>query len=74
LEDGHRASIGQIVFNYYDMEHVVIMSIGSDGWCKTESIGGYVNYLNGARMCSIETAKQKGWNTVCPECGCIIPR
>jgi len=62
LADDTTASIGAQVFNYYDRYPVTIVSIDSDGWCDTtREDGSRGPLLNGERMCSLGTARMKGW-------------
>lgn len=62
LEDGYTAMVGDKVYNYYDMREVTIVRIDTDGWadCRRDD-GAGMDMLNGARMCSLTTATNKGW-------------
>jgi hypothetical protein len=69
MEDGVSAKVGDVVWCYYDMNEVKIAYIMSNGWFDT-SIEGPDNQfetrgplLNGQRVCSLETARRKGWLT-----------
>lgn len=77
LADGTRANVGDDVFNYYDMVPVKILrtscseitheatlraeipcdGCGPKGWYWTSD----GKLLNGERMCSLETARRKGY-------------
>lgn len=57
LEDGVSATVGDRVFNYYDMRVATIVRIADDGWCDTAE----GDLVNGPRMCSTAFAQSKGW-------------
>ena len=61
LEDGTYAGIGSKVYNYYDRKVVTIGEHSDEGWHTCFNEQGEQCLLNGSRMCSIETAKKKGW-------------
>ncbi len=62
MEDGRTAEVGTKAYNYYDRYPVVIDSIDHDGWADCSEVGGTrTAMLDGQRLCSVETAKNKGW-------------
>jgi hypothetical protein len=62
LECGHVAEQGERVYNYYDHFPVTLLEEDRDGWWDTiKDDGTRGPLLNGERMCSLETARQKGW-------------
>lgn len=64
LSDGSTATTGDRVFNYYDRYPVTLGPVDSDGWFDTiRDDGTRGPMLNGERLCSLETAADKGWHT-----------
>lgn len=68
LEDGSAAKVGDTAYNYYDMEPVLIVAIDDQAdpinqtWCDVRRVDGQSTYtLSDSRMCSIATAKARGW-------------
>lgn len=62
LSDGAIAIRGDVAFNYYDRR---VGTIGEDqggGWFDFVQDGRIVS-LNGERVCTLETAKRKGWTS-----------
>ena len=61
--DVKQVAPGDIVFNYYDRENVVITGEpGFDGWFDVESTDGRKRYsLNGERICSLAYKNARGW-------------
>lgn len=63
-EDGVEVAEGDRVYNYYDMKPGVIgrPSGSTDGWFHFKpDNGGQYTILNGARICTIEYAKGRGF-------------
>lgn len=65
-EDGAVVNEGDRVYNYYDMKPGVIGRSTFDGtWFTfTPDDGSQRNVLNGARVCTIEYAKRRGFRGV----------
>ena len=62
-------AVGQVLYNYYDMEVVTIAHLpthpqpctlhpGETAWWIVTECG---NSLDGSRMCTLATARKKGW-------------
>lgn len=63
-EDGVQVQIGDRVYNYYDMKAGKIVKFAGnlpDPWFDVEHDDGSISVLNGARICSIEYAKKRGF-------------
>lgn len=60
-EDGVEVSVGDRVFNYYDMRIGTIASDPIDGWFDLAQDGRITETLNGERVCSIPFAIKRGW-------------
>ena len=60
--DNKEFTVGDQVFNYYDMRLGTITSEPeNDGWFYFTDTDNFKKFLNGERICSIETATKKGW-------------
>lgn len=72
-EDGVTVREGDLVYDYYSMERVVIgEASGSDGWFATlrpgsvteerpRGVRGTANQLNGQRICTLAFAQRRGF-------------
>jgi hypothetical protein len=62
-EDGVKVAEGDLVYDYYSMEQVIIGEVASsDGWFTTlradgSGIRSQSGMLNGSRICTLSTAK-----------------
>lgn len=58
---------GDLVYDYYSMEPVVIGPACGDGWFNSLKPGNdswTVGMLNGQRICSLAHARRMGWRDV----------
>lgn len=65
-EDGVPVQQGDLVYDYYTMEPVVIGSDCGDGWFNTMRPGDPTKFskakmLNGSRICTLGYAKRRGF-------------
>lgn len=64
-EDGVVVHEGDRVYNYYDMKPGVIVpnsiTMAPDAWFDVQHDDGTRTLLNGARICSIEYARKRGF-------------
>lgn len=61
-EDGRTVHTGQLVYDYYSMEPVVIGRDDADGWFEVQRPEGgraTAGILNGQRICTIEYARRR---------------
>jgi hypothetical protein len=68
-EDGVTVCEGDLVYDYYSMEPIIIGESCGDGWFTTLRTDGSRNrsragMLNGARICTIGYAKRRGFSGV----------
>ena len=64
-EDGVRLTPGDRAYNYYDMQPGTIGSVANTGdpdpWFDFNHDDGTRSLLNGARICSLEYARRRGF-------------
>lgn len=61
-EDGVEVTLGDRVYNYYDMRPGVIMAAKpSSDWFEFQGEDGSTDILNGQRVCSIDYARRQGF-------------
>ena len=65
-EDGATVQVGDRAYNYYDMKPGRIAKLSSafadpDPWFDFEHDDGTISLLNGARICTIEFARKRGF-------------
>lgn len=61
-EDGATVGKNAIVYNYYDMEPVIIArDPDHQGWFEVRNSANEYNILNGQRICTIEFARRRGF-------------
>ena len=61
LECGAWARTGERVWNYYDMVAGEIGRDAGDGWFDFHGDDNKRTTLNGARCCSLDYARMRGW-------------
>lgn len=62
MADNQAIAPGQQAFNYYDMKPgYPVGDIDYAGWFTFRHNDGTSALLNGERICSLETARKKGW-------------
>jgi hypothetical protein len=67
-EDNVSLIVGDRAYNYYDMKPGKIGRLANtadaDSWFHFEHDDGTTSLLNGARICSVEFARQRGFKNV----------